>query len=59
MALSLTLGACDSYLDINESPNSPAVGNLTPDLIFPGAEMAFANSYSDYFRITGGYFAQH
>lgn len=59
VALSLSLGACDSYLDINESPNSPAVGNLTPDLIFPGAEMAFANSYGDYFRITGAYFAQH
>ena len=59
LALTLSLGACDSYLDINESPNSPAAGNLNPDLIFPGAEMAFANSYSDYFRITGGYFAQH
>ena len=59
VALSLSLGACDSYLDINTNPNSPAVGNLSPDLIFPGAEMAFANSYSDYFRITGGYFAQH
>lgn len=59
LALSLSLGACDSYLDINESPNSPAVGNLTPDLIFPGAEMAFANSYGNYFRITGGYFSQH
>lgn len=59
IALSLSLGACDSYLDINESPNSPAADNLTPDLIYPGAEMAFANSYSDYLRITGGYFAQH
>lgn len=59
IALSLSLGACDSYLDINVSPNSPAQENLNPDLIFPGAEMAFANSYSDYFRITGGYFAQH
>ncbi len=59
VALSLSLGACDSYLDINTNPNSPAVDNLNPDLIFPGAEMAFANSYSDYFRITGGYFAQH
>lgn len=59
LALTLSLGACDSYLDINESPNSPAAGNLNPDLIFPGAEMAFANSYGDYLRITGGYFAQH
>lgn len=59
VAMSLSLGACDSYLDINDSPNSPSVDNLTEDLIFPGAEMAFANSYGDYFRITGGYFAQH
>ena len=59
LALTLTLGACDSYLDINNNPNSPSQENLTPDLIFPGAEMAFANSYGDYFRITGGYFAQH
>lgn len=59
VALSLTFGACDSYLDINQSPNSPSVDNLTEDLIFPGAEMAFANNYSCYFRITGGYFAQH
>ncbi len=59
VALGLTMASCDSYLDINESPNSPAQSNLTPDLIFPGAEMAFANSYGDFLRITGGYFAQH
>lgn len=59
VALSLSLGACDSYLDINESPNSPSVDNLTEDLIFPGAEAAFFNSYGDFMRITGGYFAQH
>lgn len=41
MALSLTLGACDSYLDINESPNSPAVGNLTPRLDLPGRRNGF------------------
>lgn len=59
LALSLGLASCDNYLDINQSPNSPAVENLTASMIFPGAEMAFANSYGDYFRITGGYFAQH
>lgn len=59
LALSLTLGACDDYLDINESPNSPAQSNLTPDLIFPGAEMALCNSLSDFLGITGGYFAQY
>lgn len=59
VAVSLSFGACDSYLDINETPNSPSQSNLNADLIFPGAEMAFANSYGDYLRITGGYFAQH
>lgn len=57
--LSLTLGACDSYLDINDSPNSPSVDKLSTDLIFPGAEMAFANVYGDYMCTTGGYFAQY
>lgn len=55
----LSLSACSDYLDINESPNSPSEGNLNPDLVFPGAEMSFANSYGDFLRITGGYFAQH
>jgi hypothetical protein len=59
IALSLATTSCDSYLDINQSPTSPAVENLTASMIFPAAEMAFANSYGDYFRITGGYFAQH
>lgn len=59
LALALSTASCDGYLDVNESPNSPAQSNLSPDLIFPGAEIAFANSYGDYFRITGGYFAQH
>lgn len=59
VAFALTLTSCDDYLDINQSPNSPAVENLTASMIYPGAEMAFANSYGDYLRITGGYFAQH
>lgn len=57
--LALSAASCDSYLDINQDPNAPAAENLTADLLFPAAEMAFANSYSDYLRITGGYFAQH
>lgn len=40
LALSLGLASCDNYLDINQSPNSPAVENLTASMIFPGAEMA-------------------
>lgn len=58
-AVALALTGCNDYLDINDNPNSPVQGNLTPDLVFPAAEMAFANSYGDYLRITGGYFAQH
>lgn len=55
----LSLNSCDSYLDINVNPNSPQESQLTSSLIFPGAEMAFANYYGDYYRITGGYFAQY
>lgn len=57
-AMSLTFSSCDSYLDINDSPNSPSGADLSTSSIFPGAEMAFANVYGDYYRITGGYFAQ-
>lgn len=59
IALSFAMSSCDSYLDINQNPQSPAIENLTASMIFPAAEMAFANSYGDYYRITGGYFAQH
>ena len=59
VAASLALTACDSYLDINENPQSPSEGNLTTSMIFPVAEMSFANSYGNYMRITGGYYAQH
>jgi hypothetical protein len=51
--------SCDSYLDINHDPNSPDEGNMTTDILMPGAEMNLAGSYGDFLRITGGYFAQH
>lgn len=56
---SLAVTSCDSYLDINEDPNSPSVSNMTADMLFPGAEMAFANTYGVFLRITGGYMCQH
>lgn len=59
IALSMAFTSCSDYLDINNDPQSPNTGNLTPSLIFPGTEMAFCNAYGDYFRIVGGYFAQH
>ena len=54
----LGLTSCDNYLDINTDPNSPSESNVTPSMIFPGAEMNLAASYGDYLRITGGYLAQ-
>lgn len=59
VAAALSVSSCDRYLDINQNPNAPSVENLTPDMLLPGAEMAFANTYGNYYRITGGYFAQH
>lgn len=51
--------SCDSYLDINEDPNSPPSSNVTADMIFPGVEMNLASSYGNFLRIVGGYYAQH
>ena len=43
-AIVLGLGAasCDSYLDINQDPNSPAESNMTPSIMLPAAEMNLA-----------------
>lgn len=59
IVLGLTTASCDSYLDVNENPNSPAEGNLTASIVFPAAEMNLAASYGDPLRIVGGYLAQH
>ncbi len=55
----LGMTSCDSYLDINKDPNSPSEINVTPNMIFPGAEMNLASSYGDFLRTVGGYYAQH
>ena len=57
--LGLAATSCDSYLDINESPNSPKESDLNASILFPAAEMNLASSYGDYLRITGGYYAQY
>ncbi len=59
IVLGFAATSCDSYLDINQDPNSPAEGNMTTDILLPGAEMNLAGSYGDFLRITGGYYAQH
>ena len=59
IVLGLGTTACDSYLDINQDPNSPAESNMTTSIMLPAAEMNLAGSYGDFMRITGGYYAQH
>ena len=59
IVLGLAATSCDSYMDINESPNSPKESDLTSSILFPAAEMNLAASYGDYLRITGGYYAQY
>ena len=59
LILGLAATSCDSYMDINESPNSPKESDMTSSIVMPAAEMNLAASYGDYMRITGGYFAQY
>ena len=54
----LCLASCDSYLDINQDPNSIPEENLTADILMPSVEMNVAASYGDELRILGGYFSQ-
>ena len=56
LVLGLATTSCDSYLDINEDPNSPSQENMTPSMMLPAAEMNLAHSYGDYLRTVGGYF---
>lgn len=55
----LVATSCDSYLDINEDPNSPAEANMTTEIMFPTAEMNLVGSFGDFARIVGGYHAQY
>lgn len=58
VALSAGLSSCDSYLDINQDPNSPSVDNIETGLMMPAIEMNIASSYGNFLRIAGGYHAQ-
>ncbi len=59
LAAVVALSGCDSFLDINTSPNSPSEDQLTTSLIFPGAEMSLCTSYCGELRMHGGYYAEH
>lgn len=57
--LGMAVASCDSYLDINQNPNSPTEENMTPSIMMPAAEMGLAATYGNLLRIPGGYFSQH
>ncbi|MBR6182277.1 MAG: SusD/RagB family nutrient-binding outer membrane lipoprotein [Prevotella sp.] len=57
--LGMAVASCDSYLDINQDPNSPTEENMTPSIMLPAAEMGLAATYGNLLRIPGGYFSQH
>ncbi len=59
MAMALMATSCDSYLDINQDPNSPTEDNMTSSMVLPAAEMNLAATYGGYLRTVGGYFVQH
>lgn len=58
VALSFNLSSCDSYLDINQDPNSPSEENIETGMLMPAIEMNIASSYGNFLRIAGGYHAQ-
>ena len=59
VALGLGVASCDSYLDINDNPNSPTEKVLDTSMIFPGAELNFANQYGCRLRVFGGFYAEY
>lgn len=60
-ALFLGVGftSCDSYLDINTDPNSPAEENVETSMLMPAIEMNMASRYGNFLRIAGGFHAQY
>ena len=59
IVLGFGLASCDSYLDINQDPNSPTEENMTTNIMMPAAEMGLVSTYGNLLRIPGGYFSQH
>lgn len=58
LAAVVALTGCDSFLDINTSPNSPSASILTTSDIFPGAEVCVMTSYCGELRMHGGYYSE-
>lgn len=53
----ILLSGCD--MDINDDPNYPTKGDMTPSLIFPAVENAVATATGDQMFNYGGFFAQY
>lgn len=54
----LSFTSCNSYLDINTDPNSPAEENIETYMLMPAVEMNIATSYGNFLRIAGGFHSQ-
>ena len=59
IVMALATVSCDSYLDINQNPNSPKEADLTANVLMPAAEMNLFATYGNLLRIPAGYFTQH
>ena len=58
LLLGVSFTSCNSYLDINTDPNSPAEENIETSMLMPAIEMNTASSYGNFLRIAGGFHAQ-
>jgi hypothetical protein len=57
LLLGVSFTSCNSYLDINTDPNSPAEENIETFMLMPAIEMNTASSYGNFLRIAGGFHA--
>lgn len=48
LLLGVSFTSCNSYLDINTDPNSPAEENIETSMLMPAIEMNTASSYGNF-----------
>ncbi len=58
LGVGMGITSCDSYLDINEDPNSPSSENIETDMLMPAIEMNITATYGDFMRMIGGYLCE-
>ncbi len=58
-ALLLSSAACKDTLDINKTPNNPAIEAATPEVLFPSATMSTAGRVGGELAILGGIWSQY